>query len=181
MSTLRNDSFVNAQQLKGVRVLEIPQLSDTRWVCRYVAVELFQTRNDCLLDALYDIQNCRDRSAAAESQGLIMQLEEFSFIVYLCIFEEILGLTKPWSDHLQAKELDLSCAMDLVESITKTFKAYRVDGHFSSTVWKRAKELAVDREIDICTPESHRRKSAHLNDGVVLASTYRLPLFRVGE
>lgn len=41
MSALQRDSFVNAERLKGVPVLEIPQLNDTRWVCRYMAVRLF--------------------------------------------------------------------------------------------------------------------------------------------
>ena len=72
VSTLRYDSFVNSQRLKGLRVLEIPQLSDTRWAYRYMAVHLFQTRYECLLEALDDIESSRDRSAAAESHGLLI-------------------------------------------------------------------------------------------------------------
>ena len=40
VSTLRHDSFVNFQCLKGLHVFEIPQLSDTQWECRYNAVHL---------------------------------------------------------------------------------------------------------------------------------------------
>ena len=49
VSTLRHDSFINAQRVKGLRILEIPQLSDTRWVCRYMAVHLFQARYELSL------------------------------------------------------------------------------------------------------------------------------------
>ena len=82
VSTLRHDSFINSQRLKGLRVLEIPQLSDTRWACRYMAVHLFQTRYECLLEALDDIERSRDRSAAAEARGLVMQLKSLSFFGY---------------------------------------------------------------------------------------------------
>ena len=174
MSTVHHDSFVNSQRLKGLHVLEIPQLSDTRWACRYMAVHLFQTHYDCLLEALNDTQSSRDRSAAAESHGLMIQLKSLSFLVILCIFKEVLGLTKPFSDHLQAKELDLACAIDLVESIKKTFEEYRSDNHFSSHIWQRVTELAQNRDIEMHTPESQKRTSrlpARLNDGVVLSST----------
>ena len=34
-STLRHEKLVQAQVKKNLKVLEIPQLSDTRWSCRY--------------------------------------------------------------------------------------------------------------------------------------------------
>lgn len=73
VSVLRHDSRVNAQHLNGVPVFKIRQ-SDTRWVCRYMAVRLFQTRYVSVLDALIQIEGSRDRTAAAVVQGLIMQL-----------------------------------------------------------------------------------------------------------
>ena len=116
-------------------MLEIPQLSDTRWACRYMAVHLLQIRYECLLEAVGNIETSRDCSAVAESHGLMMQLKSLTFLAILCIFEEVLGLTKPLSDHLQSKDLDLSCAIDLVESVKKTFTEYRSDSHFSSHIW----------------------------------------------
>ena len=109
MSTLRHDTFVNSKRLKGLRVLEIPQISDTGWACCcYMAVHLFQTRYECLPEALGDIEMSRDCSAAAELHGLMMQLKSLDFLAILCIFGEVLGLTKPLPDHLQSKDPDLS-------------------------------------------------------------------------
>ena len=54
-STLRHDKFVAAQRDKNSKVMEIPKLSDTRWVCRYVAVRLFKEQYDLLLNALESI------------------------------------------------------------------------------------------------------------------------------
>lgn len=62
------------------------------------AVHLFQTHHECLLEALDDIERSRDRSAAAEARGLVKSLS----LAILYIFE-VLGLTKPLSNHLQSK------------------------------------------------------------------------------
>ena len=62
-STLRHDKLVNAQKEKQLKVLEIPQLSDTRWACRYFAVNLYKSRYDCLVEALEEvIENSSDRT-----------------------------------------------------------------------------------------------------------------------
>ena len=39
-STLRHDKFVDLQKQEKLNIMEIPKLSDTRWVCRYVAVKV---------------------------------------------------------------------------------------------------------------------------------------------
>ena len=40
-SVLRHGRFVKIQKDKGLKVLEIPHLSDTRWACRFFAVNLY--------------------------------------------------------------------------------------------------------------------------------------------
>ena len=67
VSTLRQDVFINVQKRKSMQVLEIPQLSDTRWVCHYIAVRLFQTRHEEILEALDHISKGTFCSTAAES------------------------------------------------------------------------------------------------------------------
>ena len=44
-----------------------------------MAVHLFQTHYECLLEALGNIEKSRDRSAVAESHGLMMQLKALLF------------------------------------------------------------------------------------------------------
>ena len=61
----------------------------------HAVIWLFTYFYECLLEALDDIERSRDRTAAAESHGLLIQLKTLSFLVILCIFEEILGITKP--------------------------------------------------------------------------------------
>jgi hypothetical protein len=51
--------------------MEIPSLSDTRWVCRFAAVQLFLNRFESLILALETVINdSTDRAEAAEAVGL---------------------------------------------------------------------------------------------------------------
>ena len=172
VSTLRHDVFINVQKRKSKQVLEIPQLSDTRWVCRYIAVRLFQTRYEDILEALDSISKGTDRSTAAESFGLAFQLRRFSFTVLLCVFEELLGLTKPLSDHLQATEISLCHAIDLVQAVVKTLESNRSDIHFSDSIWKKALVLASERNIELDSA-IHRqsRQPSRLTDSIVCETT----------
>ena len=113
-STLRHDKLVNTQKEKQLKVLDIPQLSDTRWVCRYLAVNVWY---GCLVEVLEKvIENSGDRTEAAEATGILAQIQQF-FLILLTTFNSILGLTKPLSDALQVKHLHLSAVFELVDSI----------------------------------------------------------------
>ena len=118
-------------------MLEILQLSDTQ-ACCYMAVNLFQTDYQCLLEALDDIETSRDCSAAAESHGLMIHLRTLLSLIILCIFEEFLGITKPFSDYLQSKELDLSCAVDLVE-----LRKFSVQIATFQVIWNRVTKKCI--------------------------------------
>ena len=87
-STRRHEKLVNAQKKNKLKVLEIPQLSDTRWSCRYFAVNLFKLRYECLVEALEEvIDNSSDRTEAAEATGILAQIHSFSFLVFVTTFD----------------------------------------------------------------------------------------------
>ena len=95
-STLRHDKFVDAQRNKNLKVMEIPKLSDTQWVCRYVAVRLFKERCDSLLYGLESIaEQSHDGCEKADCIGLLHQLRSFTFILLLWIFDDVLGTVHP--------------------------------------------------------------------------------------
>lgn len=174
VSTLRHDRFVNAQKQKGLKVLEIPQLSDTRWACRFFAVNLYKSRFMCLVETLDElIEVSRDRTEAAEACGILSQIQKFSFLVLLSTFDSVLGLTKPLSDTLQIKHLNLSTALELVDSITQVMKKRRSDDYFKENIWKYAQKMAEDASIDIAAPHSGRKTKtpARFQDGYLLEST----------
>ena len=155
--------------------MEIPRLSDTRWVCRFVAVQLYKARYVCLIDALDDFaENSRDRSEAAEAIGLYSQLRHFSFLLLLHVFDDVLGVTKPLSDLLQAEQLELSSAMDLMSSTHLTISQRRTDEYFLDKIWKISTDEAQQSGISVVLPSAGKRKSRPpqlLKDGIVMSST----------
>ena len=116
-STFKHDRLVNAQKDKQLKVLEIPQLSDTRRACHYFAINLYKSRYSGLVEALEESGN--DRTEAAEATCILAQIQKFSFLILLTTFDSILGLTKPPSDVLQ---VNLSAALELVDSIIQLLK-----------------------------------------------------------
>lgn len=153
--------------------MEIPSLSDTRWECRFAAVQLFLNRFESLILALETIiDDSTDRAEAAEAVGLSVQLQEFSFLFFLQVFNCILGLTKPLSDTLQAKQLNLATAIDLVDSTCKALKERCSEKYFEDEVWKRSGSLAENMNIDVTTPCARKRLSRPpkaLQEGVIMA------------
>lgn len=173
VSSLRHGRFVQAQKDKNVRIMEIPSLSDTRWVCRYAAIQVFLNRFECLILALEVIvDESKDRSEAAEAVGLSVQLQEFSFLLFLQVFYCVLGVTKPLSDTLQTKQLNLATAIDLVDSTCKTLSDRRSEKYFEGNIWKESLIVAQNMNIDISSPCARKRQSRlpkALQDGVIMA------------
>ena len=69
-------------------MMEIPSLSDTRWVCHFAPVQLFLNRFECIISALKTIiDDSTDRAEAAEAVGYnYKSLLFYSFSKCLSVF-----------------------------------------------------------------------------------------------
>lgn len=86
--------------------------------------------------------------------GILLQLNCFSFVVLLSIFDSILGITQPLSEILQAKNLNLSTAMEVLNS------------------WKTITTMATDSEIAVASPTRRRsRLPSRFQECYVLETT----------
>ena len=172
-SVLRHGRFVKIQKDKGLKVLEIPHLSDTRWACHFFAVNLYKVRFSCLLEVLDEIVVVGNGTEAVEALGILAILKSFSFIILLMTFDSILGLTKPLSDVFQSKHLNLAAALEMVDSVTEIMVERRSDAYFESHIWRPAKEIAEHTAIAIAPPTSSRRTTlpSRLQDSCVLEVT----------
>ena len=84
-----------------------------------------------MVEALEEaIENSNDMIEAAEATGIPAKIRKFSFVILLITFDSILGLTKPLSDALQVKHLNLSAALELVDSIIQLLKLRRSEIYF---------------------------------------------------
>ena len=71
--------------------LQLQALSDTRWACRYGAVNAVCRTCDCILAKLREVGNGSDSTKAVEGRGLCHQVAAFPFLVSLDTFDRILS------------------------------------------------------------------------------------------
>ncbi len=77
--------FIEKQLLlhPGKQPLELQKLSDTRWVCRYAAVNAICHTYDSLLLTIAEVAESFDSLKSIEARGLYHQIKSFSFIISL--------------------------------------------------------------------------------------------------
>ena len=77
---------------------ELKRLSDTRWACRYAAVNCICHTLDAIIATLEHVVEDSDGMKATPATGLMLQVKSFKFILCLIIFDKIIGITKGLSD-----------------------------------------------------------------------------------
>jgi len=96
-----------------MEVMELPLLSDTRWVCKLKAVTTFKNRFQSVMLTLLYFTESGKPPKRAEAKGLLAQLMSPSTVFVLYLFEELLLLTNSVSTYCQKKSACMSivCAM----------------------------------------------------------------------
>jgi len=107
-------------------VMELPQQSDTRWVCKHKAVEVFKLRLDSVLKTLeYFAQLVgRNGKERAEAKGLLLQLHSLKVCFVLDLLLPVVNCT---SKYMQNKDADIATATHLVSSTVVALEAMRTD------------------------------------------------------
>jgi len=96
-STVRHDKFVQIQEHRNERVVELPLQSDTRWVCKLKAILAFKTRFKAVVLTLEFFTSNGKPLERAEVQGLLAQLQTLSTVCFLHFLEEVLQLSNSLS------------------------------------------------------------------------------------
>ncbi|XP_011409319.1 PREDICTED: uncharacterized protein LOC105316201, partial [Amphimedon queenslandica] len=128
--------------------MELQKLSDTRWVCRFAAVNAICCTYDSVLLSLEEISVSHDAAKAIEARGLYHQVRSFTFLVSLVTFDRILTCTKQLSDQLQSSSLNLSSASHLVVATKSLLSEYRSDDYWKK-VYDYASTIANSHDIPI--------------------------------
>ena len=98
---------------------ELKRLSDTRWACRSLTLDVIASTFHSIIATLETIAEDTDKTKAVEAVGLLHQVNTFKFLASLIIFQHIMSITKLLSDQLQSKTINLSSA---VSNYTTTLK-----------------------------------------------------------
>ncbi|XP_066975444.1 zinc finger MYM-type protein 1-like [Macrobrachium rosenbergii] len=94
---------------------KIKKLSDTRCACQYAACKVMLLKLPAIFQTLEEVANKHSGKRATDAAGLLNAVN-FSFIISLVVFENLLHRTKLLSDMLQSATLDLAAAADMVET-----------------------------------------------------------------
>ena len=65
---------------------QLQRLSDTRWACRYLSLDVIASTYDSILATLESIADGDDKLKSIEATGLLHQIHCFKFISCLVIF-----------------------------------------------------------------------------------------------
>ncbi|XP_020245252.1 zinc finger MYM-type protein 1-like [Asparagus officinalis] len=135
-----------------VKGLTPKPLSVTRWESHVESVKAIQYQAPELRDALIEIANSsKEDIVMAEAKGLCKNaLEDFEFLISLCIWYKILDKVNRVSKVLQQEEMNLEDAITRINELIVFFQKFREDGF--ENMMKEANELANDVGIDPTFP-----------------------------
>ena len=152
---------------------QLQRLSDTRWACRYLSLDVIASTFDSIVATLESITNGNDKDKAIEATGLLHQIYCFKFISCLVIiFWRIIGFTKSLSDQLQREELDFAMAADLIKSTSDTLRTLRSEDTWDQT-YQYITSVATIHNIVIEEPRQRRktRRPQRMDDFVCMSSS----------
>ena len=115
--------------------MELKRLSDTRWACRSLTLDVIASTYDSIIASLEHIIDDTDKAKAVEA-GLLHQVHSFKFLACLNIFQRVMNISKALSDKLQSQTTDLVHAAGLISSTTQTLRDFRSD-----SIWEHYKYI----------------------------------------
>lgn len=130
-SSKRHEKFLFFQQFSKdfERVVELQNLSKTRWYCRIAAIKALCKSFKPIIATLVYISTSSDFLAAdrVTAKGLKDALLEDKFIFNLVMFDEVLSTISLASQYLQQKDLVYTNAFEIIKSTILNLKQMRTE------------------------------------------------------
>ena len=165
--------FVSKQELHpDKQPYQLQKLCNTRWACRYAAVNAICRTYDAILATLELVGDGSDSEKAIEAKGLYHQVAKFSFLLSLVTFDKVLTCTKGLSDQLQNSDLDLSQAAHLVVATKSTLQEFRSDIYWEK-LFQYTRSIAELHNIEVQSLSETRQRSLpkRFEDCIILEAT----------
>ena len=175
MSTSKAHTIYIQQQSilhPGKPVHQLQRLSDTRWACRFNAVDAVCSTFDAILSSLQSIMDNNDKVKAVEASGIYTQIHSFKFLTTLVLFWRILLCTKGLSDQLQSTHINMAKAAELVTATTETLQHFQSDEEWGK-IYKYVNDIAALHDIreTPLRPQRQKRMPKRLADTIVMETT----------
>ena len=153
------------------QIRQLQRLSDTRWACRYLAVDAVCSTFGSVLATLQAVVDGENRAKAVEATGILLQVRTFKFLLLLVIFWRLLSCTKSLSDQLQSVNIDMAKAADLVIATIATLQEFRSDSAWNH-MFKYVEDVAALPDINVTSQRSQRPRQLprRLESGIILES-----------
>lgn len=167
-SSVPHAVFVTKQKELGQRVVELKQLSDTRWSCRYSSIKAVLSSFSALVQALEELSSGTNQRSI-ESRGLLHQVCSYPFVLSLVLFERIFASVNNLSSLLQAEQICYTSATTCINATKVALSSMRSDGEWKG-VWDKARSLANENNISVLLrhrPQRSRRTPRHLDDSII--------------
>nr|XP_047124762.1 zinc finger MYM-type protein 1-like [Hydra vulgaris] len=131
-----------------VKSLHLKKLCDTRWEAKISSVKAVRYQvgdvHDALI-ALSEIEGCNPETAH-EAITLGEQLKDFSFLVSLIVWYDVLFQVNIVSKTLQEKDMDITQCAKLLKSCCSFLENYRKCGFKDAII--KAKDLAIELQVE---------------------------------
>nr|XP_004211214.1 unnamed protein product [Hydra vulgaris] len=131
-----------------VKILHLKKLCDTRWEAKISSVKAVRYQvgdvHDALI-ALSEIEGCNPETAH-EAITLGEQLKDFSFLVSLIVWYDVLFQVNIVSKTLQEKDMDITQCAKLLKSFCSFLENYRKCGFKDAII--KAKDLAIELQVE---------------------------------
>ena len=126
----------------------LKRLCDTHWEAKIESLKAIRYQISSVHDALITIYETETKTPdiANEAQTLAQQLKDYSFLVSLIAWYNLLFQINVVSKAMQAKDMDLVQCAEMLKKCITFLENYRTFGFKQATV--DAKELAEDLNID---------------------------------
>jgi len=111
-------------------------LSKTRWTAHAESVKAVWTSFEIIIETLQEISssNVYDRNTKSQSLVLFKKITTFDFIVSIMFMKNVLYKLKALTEKLEAKELNIINASNLIEGTIKSLENINKDSDGLDTI-----------------------------------------------
>jgi len=134
----------------NARVKALKKVETTRWMSQAYALTTVLETLDSILETLEDIKSFEgqvDFKTGAECTGLLCFLQSFNFLLTAHIFKRVFDFIEPVSRALQAHNIDILMAIELIKKTEKNIKCLRSSEMFFD-IYESVRKFAKDNNFE---------------------------------